>query len=168
MVISTPLRSGRSAAPEYLYIFNQFRQAAPLAISLRKVPRNQLRDRLADEPDFTPYKAVPNQTSLTLGYATEPSCGWNVPAPANAAYAAPPTGKVPAAEAPVAAAWAKWQAQQHFTGPNAIEDYPNDVNFNHWDWYQAHDWKVPYPGESKIYPPQDVPGGSLAPQGGDS
>jgi hypothetical protein len=86
----------------------------------------------------------------------------------NAAYAAPPTGKVPAAEASVAAAWAGWQAQQHFTGPKAIEDYPNDVNFNHWDWYQAHDWKVPYPGESKIYPPQDVPGGSLAPQGGDS
>ena len=121
-----------------------------------------------DKPDFTPYKAVPNQTSLTLGYATEPSCGWNVPAPANAAYAAPPTGKVPAAEAPVAAAWAKWQAQQHLTGPKAIEDYPNDVNFNHWDWYQAHDWKVPYPGESKIYLPQAVPGGSLAPQGGDS
>jgi hypothetical protein len=59
------------------------------------------------KPDFTSYKAVPNQTSLTLGYATEPSCGWNVPAPANAAYA----------------------------------------------------------GRGG---PQDVPGGSLAPQGGDS
>jgi hypothetical protein len=121
-----------------------------------------------DRPDFTPYNVVQNQTSLTLGYATEPSCGWNVPAAVNTAYAAPPTGKVPPAEASVAAAWARWQAQQHFTGPHAIEDYPNDVTFNHWDWYQAHDWKVPYPGESKIYPPQDVPGGSLSPQGGDS
>ena len=30
-----------------------------------------------NRPDYTPFNAVPNQTSLTLGYATEPSCGWD-------------------------------------------------------------------------------------------
>ena len=29
---------------------------------------------------------------------------------------------------------------------------------NHFTWYQAHDWTKPYPGEDKIYAPDDVPG----------
>jgi YVTN family beta-propeller protein len=119
-----------------------------------------------DTPDYTPYTAVPNQTSLTLGYATQPSCGWNVPAAANPAFAAPPSATVPAAERAVAAQWAQWQSKQHLTGPNAIEDYANNVDMNHFTWYQAHGWTQPYPGESKIYAPQDVPGGSLTPSGG--
>jgi hypothetical protein len=32
---------------------------------------------------------------------------------------------------------------------------------NRWTWYQAHNWKTPYPGDSKIYAPAEVPGGTI-------
>ena len=38
---------------------------------------------------------------------------------------------------------------------------------NRYTWYEAHDWKVPYPGDSKIYAPTQVPG-ALHPEPGRS
>jgi hypothetical protein len=32
---------------------------------------------------------------------------------------------------------------------------------NRYTWYQAHGWTVPYPGDSKIYTPSQVPGAPL-------
>ena len=29
---------------------------------------------------------------------------------------------------------------------------------NRYTWYVTHDWKVPYPGDAKLYAPADVPG----------
>jgi hypothetical protein len=29
---------------------------------------------------------------------------------------------------------------------------------NRYTWYETHDWKVPYPGDSEIYAPSQVPG----------
>jgi hypothetical protein len=29
---------------------------------------------------------------------------------------------------------------------------------NHFSWYEAHDWAKPYPGETKFYAPDEVPG----------
>jgi hypothetical protein len=29
---------------------------------------------------------------------------------------------------------------------------------NHFSWYEAHNWAVPYPGEDQIFAPADVPG----------
>jgi hypothetical protein len=110
-------------------------------------------------PDYTPFNAVPNQTSLTLGYATEPSCGWDtVPA---AAAAAQPSTVVPDSAKQVAAQWAQWQSKQHLTGPEAVPDFANPALMNHFTWYQMHGWTKPYPGESKIYAPDQVPGGFL-------
>jgi len=34
---------------------------------------------------------------------------------------------------------------------------------NHFTWYQTHDWKKPYPGESRIVTPDKVPGGFIPP-----
>ncbi len=34
---------------------------------------------------------------------------------------------------------------------------------NHFTWYQAHDWKKPYPGESALVTPDRVPGAYLPP-----
>jgi hypothetical protein len=34
----------------------------------------------------------------------------------------------------------------------------NPSQLNRFDWYSAHDWKVAYPGDSKIYLPDQVPG----------
>jgi hypothetical protein len=32
---------------------------------------------------------------------------------------------------------------------------------NHLVWYETHNWTTPYPGETKIYSPSQVPGAYL-------
>jgi hypothetical protein len=32
---------------------------------------------------------------------------------------------------------------------------------NRYTWYQTHNWKTPYPGDSKVYLPNQVPGGYI-------
>ena len=39
-----------------------------------------------------------------------------------------------------------------------MPDYANPEQMNRYVWYQTHDWKKPYPGDSKIYAPSQVPG----------
>ncbi len=29
---------------------------------------------------------------------------------------------------------------------------------NRYTWYQTHNWKTPYPGDSKVFLPKQVPG----------
>jgi YVTN family beta-propeller protein len=122
-------------------------------------------------PDDTPFSAAPNQTSLTLGLTLPPpSCGLdtsplNLAGPAaSAANAAAkfaraqPSTVVPAAEKQVAALWQQWLSKQHLTGPTAVPDYANPEQMNRYVWYATYDWKRPYPGDSKIYAPNQVPG----------
>jgi YVTN family beta-propeller protein len=109
-------------------------------------------------PDYTPFTAVPNRTSLTDGLKTAPSCGLDTPAPADPAAAPVPSSKVPANMQALAAQWNSWESKQHTTGPNAIADYANPAQMNHLTWYETHEWAKPYPGESKIFAPNDVPG----------
>ncbi|WBP85020.1 bifunctional YncE family protein/alkaline phosphatase family protein [Kitasatospora cathayae] len=112
-----------------------------------------------DKPDFTPFDAVPNRTSLTDGLKTPPSCGVDVPAQQDRGAApAPVTVAPPAAEQGVAAQWDAWKAKQHLTGPNAAPDRANPAQLNHLTWYQTHNWTAPYPGEDAIHTPDDVPG----------
>ncbi|MFJ9691544.1 bifunctional YncE family protein/alkaline phosphatase family protein [Kitasatospora sp. NPDC101183] len=120
------------------------------------------------KPDFTPFNAVPNRTSLTDGLKTPPSCGVDVPATAAPAAAAPNNRAAPApapttvapptAEQGLAAQWDQWKNDQHLTGPNAKPDRVNPAQMNHLTWYQTHNWTQPYPGESTILAPNDVPG----------
>jgi hypothetical protein len=110
------------------------------------------------KPDYTPFKSVPNRTSLTAGLSTLPSCGADVPAAQNPTAAPAPKATVPANQQATAAKWDAWKSQQRLTGPNAKADFANPAQMNHFDWYQAHDWSTPYPGESKIFAPADVPG----------
>ncbi|GAA1520107.1 phosphoesterase [Kribbella lupini] len=109
-------------------------------------------------PDLTPYRVVPNRTSLTAGLKTPPPCGADVPAAQNPNAAPAPKAVVPADQRAVAAQWESWKTQQKLTGPDARADFANPAQLNHFDWYQAHDWSTPYPGESKILAPADVPG----------
>jgi hypothetical protein len=113
------------------------------------------------KPDYTPFKSVPNRTSLTAGLSTLPSCGADVPAAQNPNAAPAPKATVPADQQAVAAKWDAWKSQQRLTGPNARADFANPAQMNHFDWYQAHDWSTPYPGESKILAPADVPGATI-------
>jgi YVTN family beta-propeller protein len=121
-------------------------------------------------PDYTPFNAVPNQTSLTLGLTEpEPSCGYDTGplslAGARSSAAAPlkfsaaqPSTVVPASERQVAMLWQRWLSQQHLTGPTAVPDYANPEQMNRYVWYATHGWRTPYPGDSKIYAPNQVPG----------
>ncbi|GLY77868.1 bifunctional YncE family protein/alkaline phosphatase family protein [Actinoallomurus iriomotensis] len=112
-----------------------------------------------NKPDYKPFTALPNRTSLTLGLSTLPTCGADTPAAQDPkAAAAPTTAAVPKAEQQVAAQWQAWKAKQPFSAPNAKADSANPEQMNHFSWYEAHGWKKPYPGESKIYAPDKVPG----------
>ncbi|WP_316528818.1 alkaline phosphatase family protein [Kitasatospora brasiliensis] len=115
-----------------------------------------------DRPDYTPFTAVPNRTPLTDGLKTPPSCGLDVPAAQDLrAAAVPATTAPPAAEQAVAAQWDAWKSKQRLTGRNAVPDHANPAQMEHLVWYQAHNWATPYPGESAILAPNDVPGAYL-------
>ncbi len=118
-----------------------------------------MRQAFTQTPDYTPFNAVPNRTSLTLGLSTQPSCGPDVVAPQFAA--AQPSTTVPADKQQIAAQWQDWQTHQRLTGTNATPDYANPEQMDHFTWYQTHGWTQPYPGENKIYPPDQVPGAYL-------
>ena len=120
-----------------------------------------MRAAFTQEPDLTPFTALPNRTSLTAGLKTLPPCGADVPAAQNPNAAPAPKATVPANLQAIAAKWATWKTQQRLTGPNARADFANPAQMNHFDWYDAHDWAKPYPGEAKIFAPNDVPGAIL-------
>ncbi|WP_427920644.1 alkaline phosphatase family protein [Streptomyces sp. cg40] len=108
-----------------------------------------------NKPDTTPFTAVPNRTSLTLGVSPQPSCGSDTPA------GAPTTVSVPTAEKTLAAQWKTWASHQRLTGPHAVPDYANPTQMNRYTWYQTHNWTKPYPGDKKLYTPDEVPGAYL-------
>ncbi|WP_405656999.1 alkaline phosphatase family protein [Streptomyces sp. NBC_00079] len=107
----------------------------------------------------TPFTAVPNRTSLTLGVSPQPTCGSDTPAPQDTNAAAAPTStSVPEARQNLAAQWKTWAKHQRLTGPGAVPDYANPTQMNRYTWYQTHNWTKPYPGDSKVFAPDDVPG----------
>jgi YVTN family beta-propeller protein len=121
-------------------------------------------------PDYTPFTAVPNKTSLTEGLTLpEPSCGYDTgslqlsgtrssAAAGTRKFAADRATVVPAAERKVAAQWRQWLSHQRLTGPKAIPDYANPEQLNRYTWYATTGWTRPYPGDKKIYAPNQVPG----------
>jgi YVTN family beta-propeller protein len=123
-------------------------------------------DAFTNRADYTPFTAVPNQIPLTEGIATAPACGLDTLGATGAAAAALNTAEaqktaVPADQKATAAAWQTWLANQHTTGNGAVPDYADPEQMNRYTWYQTHGWKVPYPGDSKVYPPSQVPGGYI-------
>src|SRR3954468_13549268 len=115
------------------------------------------------KPDFRPFTAVKNQVPLTEAIKTAPACGLDTLGQTGAAateldQAEFQKTEVPADQQATAAAWDSWLARQHTTGKGAIPDYANPEQMNRFTWYQAHGWTVPYPGDSQIYSPSQVPG----------
>lgn len=114
------------------------------------------------KPDTTPFTAVPNRTSLTLGVSPTPSCGADTPAAQDTdAAPAPTSAAVPAAKRDLAAEWQTWASHQRLTGAHAVPDYANAEQMNRYTWYQTHNWTKPYPGDKKVYTPNAVPGAYL-------
>lgn len=121
-------------------------------------------DAFTNKPDFTPFTTLPNQIPLTYGLAS------NTPAPAPVAAAippaaAPPVAALPPGVPPVPVAerakyeqWLAWSANQHFGGSTPTQDTANPQQLNRVDWYTVTNWSKPYPGDSAILAPADVPG----------
>jgi YVTN family beta-propeller protein len=123
-------------------------------------------DAFTKKPNFTPFNAVPNQIPLTEAIATAPACGLDTLGLTGAAATAlnkaeAAKAAVPANMASIAAQWATWLKSQHTMGNGAVPDYANFEQMNRYTWYQAHGWKVPYPGDPKVYAPSQVPGAYL-------
>jgi YVTN family beta-propeller protein len=95
-------------------------------------------DAFTNKPDLTPYTFVPNQIPLT---ATNPQ-------PAQATSA-------------TQAAWAQWSAEQNFTH----EDMVNMAQENRDIWYSSNNFTTPYPGDTKVLLPNQVPGAAPTPTG---
>jgi YVTN family beta-propeller protein len=64
---------------------------------------------------------------------------------------------IPAAELPVKRAWEAWATHQHFGGDDPTPDFASPWLLNRFDWYESHAWRVPYPGDPKVYAPDQVP-----------
>jgi hypothetical protein len=117
-------------------------------------------------PDMTPFTTVPNQVPLTESIKTAPDCGLDTPAaaPTSTSTTTTVTGSVTpqptvaADQQATETAWKAWLSQQKTTGNGATPDYANPEQMNRYTWYVTHDWKVPYPGDSEIYAPANVPG----------
>jgi YVTN family beta-propeller protein len=119
-----------------------------------------------NKPDYRPFTAVPNQVPLTEGVTSPPVCGPDTlgltgTAAQNLNAQEAKKVAVPDAEKNVAGQWAAWAAKQHLTGNSAQPDQANPAQMNRYTWYRTHGWKVPYPGDSTIYAPSQVPGGEI-------
>jgi hypothetical protein len=121
-------------------------------------------DAFTEHPNYTPYSLQQNQIPLTLGAPGYPSTytpsAGVTPAERPASRA---QGVVPADMESVYNAWEAWNAQQgregHFDGPDKV----NPQQLNRYDWYSAHDWGVTYPGDPKIYLPDQGRAGTCRP-----
>ena len=108
-------------------------------------------DAFVKDPDYTPFTAVPNQIPLTENVKRVPACG---PDKAKGDGAAT---TVPANMKPVAKKWEDWRTHQPFITEKE-EDSVDPVLMNRFTWYNAHFFRTPYPGDSTIYTPDQVPG----------
>ncbi len=123
-------------------------------------------DAFTNKANLTPYNAVLNQVPLTEGVVSAPACGYDTLGTTGAAAeavnaAAAKAAVVPPSAKTVAAQWQKWAEKQHFTGTakkSAVPDFDNPELMNRWTWYQTQHWTSPYPGDAKIYGPDNVPG----------
>ncbi|RZS82673.1 YVTN family beta-propeller protein [Motilibacter rhizosphaerae] len=124
------------------------------------------------KPDLTPFDAVPNQIPLTEDVKDAPACGNDTLGTTGAAAtqvskASASRTAVPASAASLAAQWEKWKSAQTLTGNGARADSAAPELMNRYTWYATHGWTVAYPGDSKVYAPSQVPGGTIPSADGD-
>ena len=121
-------------------------------------------DAFTQRPDYSPYTVQPNEIPLNLGAPGGPQTLTSPPASATKAERQDfrPQGEVPADMRSVYDAWMAWQKQQAAdNGSMSRADREKPVLLDRFDWYSAHNWQVAYPGDPKIYLPDQVPGRNL-------
>jgi hypothetical protein len=104
-------------------------------------------------PDDKPFDVGKENMPLNLGSTAGPKVVKSGPLKG--------TGQVPSNMRRIYDDWVRWSKRQAFNGPNARADAENPAMLNRVDWYSAHDWKVAYPGDSQIQPPDKVRGRKL-------
>ena len=82
------------------------------------------------KPDFTPYTYLPNNVPLT---ETNPKPGQSTSA--------------------VQTAWAQWSARQNWTSEDMIDMGRGNRDI----WYASNGFTKPYPGDTKVLFPYQVP-----------
>jgi YVTN family beta-propeller protein len=102
-------------------------------------------DAFTTKPNLTPYTAVPSNFPLGAGLPT-----------ATVASAAS-VASVPSAMRAVAEQWIQWGKRQDFKYPDLV----NPEQLDRFDYYTASNWRRPYPGDSKILTPAQVPGAGI-------
>jgi YVTN family beta-propeller protein len=121
-------------------------------------------DAFTQHPNDEPYTVRPNEIPLNLGAPGGPTSLSSPAANATTAErnAFRPQGLVPADMRSVYDAWMAWQKQQAAdNGSMSRADREKPALLNRFDWYSAHNWQVAYPGDPKIYQPDQVPGRNL-------
>jgi YVTN family beta-propeller protein len=88
-------------------------------------------EEMPEEENFKPFKHLPNQVPLDKGVA-------------------PATAKL----SDMAKAWKKAKVKI-FAGKSTKPDSEDPDTVNHLAWYEATNFKRPYPGETKVRPPTD-------------
>jgi YVTN family beta-propeller protein len=116
-----------------------------------------MRTAFTNAADYTPFTALPNQVPLTYGLSSAPACG----ADTVGSSATLPSLTVPAAAKGVHDQWMAWQDHQHLSGADAAPDRANAAQMDRFTWYQTHGWATPYPGDTRILAPGEVPGRTL-------
>jgi hypothetical protein len=123
-----------------------------------------MRAAFTQSPDLTPFTALPNRTSLKAGLSTTdlPSCGADVPAAQNPS---PPPRRPGRYRRTSRTSRRSGRPGSRNSGSPGLPPRPtaNPEQMNHFSWYEAHDWATPYPGETKIYAPNEVPGAYIPP-----
>ncbi len=126
-------------------------------------------DAFTNTPNLTPYTTKPNQIPLTQGLTTAPSTATpsassnGKPAVQRPTFVpeSPAQLGIPASLQPTYLKWVVWSRSGKLTGAGAVVDWANAAQLNRLDWYSAHNWKTPYPGDSAILAPAQVPGANL-------
>ena len=99
--------------------------------------------------NFKPWTHVANGIPLNLGVTQTPT----QPIPASK-FAAQSNPVESSALKALRAGWMKKKSQV-FAGKQHIPDSEDPATVNHLDWYEATNFKVPYPGEKKVLPASD-------------
>ncbi len=154
-VISPYARSGVDS-----YYYTQINMVRTIEQILGIRPMNQedhsaepMYEAFTSAPNFAPFTTRPNQIPLTLGAPGYPST--------ITSGALKGTGSVPTSERTVYDEWVAWSRRQRFNGRRAAPDTEKPAMLDRLDWYSAHNWRVAYPGDRKIFAPDQVPGQNI-------
>ena len=126
-----------------------------------------------DKPDYTPFTPVLNQVPLTEGVVTPPTCGPDTLGKKGAALKKlkarsrrrPRPSRASSSPSPRRGRTGATSSTS--PGNGAIPDYAHPAQLNRYTWYQTHGWNKPYPGDTEIYAPDDVPGAAIPGVDGD-